>query len=129
MAEETDNQEQDNRPAPPLPLDYQRPSTGPYQPRTPLGIQVVAGFAAWIVGIAFVIGIANNRTWGSPIDSQNATLCAVAFALIGIGTLTIWLRMRYRWRGFLPGLLIGLSLSCLLPIGIILVICGPHIRL
>jgi len=119
--------EQEDTPPPPspLPLDYKRLEAGPYQTKTPLGVQVLAGFVAWIIGLGFVVMAANNRTWNSPfLDSQNATYAAIAFALVGTGSLAIWLRVRYRWRGFLPGLLIGFALSCLLPLGILLIICG-----
>jgi hypothetical protein len=106
-------------------LDYQQRGSEKYQPRTPLGIQVLAGFIAWIAGLLFVFEAAKDRAWGSPfMDSQNAFYCAIAAALVGVGALTIWLRLRFRWRGFLPGLLLGFGLSCLVPVGIILIICG-----
>jgi len=46
--------------------------------------------------------------------------------LICLGGLAVWLRLRFRWRGFLPGVLVGFGLTCLVPIGIVAVICGMH---
>jgi hypothetical protein len=109
----------------PVPLDYRQRGIDPYQTKTPLGWQVFAGFAAWLCGLGFVVEAANNRTWGGPfVDRQNAAFSAIAVALVGVGALAIWLRLRFRWRGFLPGLLIGFGLTCLVPVGILLVICG-----
>jgi hypothetical protein len=127
------DENRDDQPAPeeptrdgPVPLDYRQRGIDPYKTKTPLGWQVFAGFAAWVCGLGFVVEAANNRAWGGPfVDQQNAAFCAIAVALVGVGALAIWLRLRFRWRGFLPGLLIGFGLTCLVPVGILLMICGP----
>ena len=134
MAEETEDDlpvpeepSRENAAPRPLPLDYRQRGADPYKPKTPLGVQMLAGFAAWLFGLVFVVEAARDRTWGSPfIDRQNIVFCALATALVAVGSLAIWLRLRFRWRGFLPGLLIGFGLTCLVPIGILLVICGPR---
>jgi hypothetical protein len=126
MDDERDGPSEEEKPVL-RPLDYQRLGDEKYQTKTPFGIQVLAGFIAWITGLAFVVEATTGRAWGAPfIDRQDAFYCAIAGALIATGTLAIWLRVRFRWRGFLPGLLLGLGLSCLVPIGIVLIICGAH---
>jgi hypothetical protein len=114
MANQMENNPDENGPSenPPLPvpLEYQERGSEPYHPKTPRGVQVIAGFITWVAGLAFVVRVAQYQTWASPyIDRQIAMYCAIAATLIAIGFLTIWLRLRFRWRGFLPGLLIGFS--------------------
>jgi len=112
------------------PLDYRRPGDEPkYQPRTPFSAQMVAGFVAWVIGVIAVIVAATN-TQGKFAklagNSGNATMCVLGGMLICLGGVAVWLRLRFRWRGFLPGLLIGFGLTCLVPVGIVAVICGMH---
>lgn len=117
--------DRDNPRPPPPPLPYRATrDEPPYQPRTPLGWQIAAGFAAWFLGLIFVIVMANRAPRWAGMRGEDRVLWLIGAALVGIGGLAIWLRVRFRWRGFLPGLLIGFGLSCLLPIGIVAVICG-----
>jgi hypothetical protein len=134
MIDDDDEQQQTsadpaNVPNEPLSLDYQRRGAEAYRTKTPLGVQVFAGFAAWLIGLGFVVQVARTSS-GRPfgVSSYNATPFAIAAALIGAGALAIWLRIRFRWLGFLPGLLIGFGLTCLVPVGILLIICGGAFR-
>lgn len=67
----------------------------------------------WIGGL-FGSGGSQYAGWGIPI--------ILVPGLLGLG---IWLRIARRWRGFLPGLLIGFFVTCLVPVGIVAVVCGP----
>lgn len=122
---------QAKRPSPPAPLSYQRPGDEPpYRPRTPVALQVTGGFVAWLTGLGFVVQVARSSVGRSVgMSGQEEVLAAIGAALVGVGTLAIWLRLRFRWRGFLPGLLIGFGLTCLVPVGLLLIICGGMGRL
>lgn len=121
---------QDDPTPPPLPerptLEYRHSAPGndpPFQPRTPMWAQVFAGFGAWIIGIATVI-IAATSGHSPSAMAGNPVVLVIGALLVCLGGITIWLRLRFRWRGFLPGLLIGFALTCLVPAGIVAVICG-----
>ena len=103
-------------------LDYRAPGAEPYKPRTPFWAQMLAGIVAWMIGIATVIGAATSSR-GQEMGT-NALAWIIGTLLVCIGGITLWLRLRFRWRGFLPGLLIGFGLTCLVPVGIVAVICG-----
>jgi hypothetical protein len=90
-------------------------------------LQAGAGLLAWLIGVSLVVKVAHygSATLGAfQLNQRDTILCTTGAVLIGIGALAIWLRLRYRWRGFLPGILIGFGLTCLLPIGIVWAICA-----
>jgi len=79
--------------------------------------EMFIGFLSWIGGFAAVVmtGMASNNA-----TAVLGVLVITAAALIWGGT---YLHLR-GWRGFVPGLLIGFAITCLLPFGIAAVICG-----
>jgi hypothetical protein len=96
-----------------------------YQPRTPLGLQVLAGFGAWTIGIvALIVMVSRDEFQRWPVNGVNATIYFIVALLIVLSSLACWLRLRFRWRGFLPGVLIALAMTCLVPVGIVAVACG-----
>ncbi len=52
----------------------------------------------------------------------------------GVGTVVIVLALGMcaqanpRCRGFFPGMLLGLLLTCLVPVGVVAIVCGPWHR-
>ncbi len=80
------------------------------------------GFGAWVVFIALVAAIygafSYNRQY-MPISSIVAIL-----ALGGFVALCVYVYRVYHWRAFVPGALLGFGVTCLLPVGIIVVLCG-----
>jgi hypothetical protein len=50
----------------------------------------------------------------------------VALALGLLLTLCVYIRMQYKWRGFIPGVLLGFGVTCLLPLGLLAILCGGH---
>ena len=110
-------------PKPPV-IGYHRP--GRYAPESgpgvPTGVQGLLGFLTWIAacGAAYFL-LATFVTSSS--GSLDAFLILAGLLGVVIG-LCIWLRVAYRWTGFVPGVLIGVGVGCLLPVGIVAVICS-----
>ena len=99
---------------PPRPLEYHAPDIRPSGPATPVAAQGFLGAIAWWAVIFQTHEPTNAVGW--------VTGASLFVALIGLSG---WLRIRHRWRGFIPGLLIAFVLTCLVPIGIVAVVCGP----
>ena len=111
---------------PPRRLEYRGPGIQPRRANVPLGAQVFAGFLSWIGGAGLWIGIS---IWGAihlvsgPADTLQWVAAGTILAALLV--LACVVRVRHGWRGFLPGLLLGLLLTCLVPWGIAAVVCGP----
>ena len=110
-------------------LNYQTPPPGAPDARTPVGLQFFLGIVAWVIAVALTIGLINDRdvagafqSIGIP-QSQSVALLIVGM-LIVFGLAAILLQVKFRWRGFVPGMLLGLVLTCLVPVGLVFVICG-----
>jgi hypothetical protein len=132
MEENSPNPESERRdglppPAPPPPpavhpqtLDYVRPHWREgYQPRTPVGVQFLIGMLSPYIG-----------TFGSAamvaklIRGSEYALWAGALGLVMVFVLGGIARVRYGWRGYLPGVLTGIGLG-LLAVGICFaIVCG-----
>ncbi|MFI5380115.1 MAG: hypothetical protein ACHRHE_12520 [Tepidisphaerales bacterium] len=83
--------------------DQQRPAGG-----VPYGWQVALGFAAFVVtGFVAVLLLAMSRGGGA------ALLMVGVLVFVTLATLNVVARERWRWRGFLLGVLIGLGLALL----------------
>jgi hypothetical protein len=102
---------------PPLPLEYGRAVT------MPMAAQVAIGFAAWVATAASVFVILQGVSGGSPFE-EAIILLVIALALVGIVVLCVVMRRKYQWRGFIPGVLLGVALNCLLPLGILAILCA-----
>ncbi len=96
-----------------------------YQPKTPVPLQFVLGVVAWALALVSFYSIASllGKTHASPF-STNTVWISFAIAAAGIIVLCVLLHGKYRWTGFIPGVLIGVLLSCLIPVGLFLVLCG-----
>ena len=116
----TDPADEEQPPTPP-PLDYRGPAD-PVQP-TPVSAagQAAIGFVAWVFGLASWLGVVLGGG-GGQATTPWWTAAVIVVGLIG---LTAWVAIRYRWTWFLPGVLLGLLLTCLVPWGILAVVCGP----
>ena len=76
---------------------------------------ILSGFLCWVLClfISLAAGQMSNSFW-----TGAGSLCgAIVLATLVVGR-------RIGLRGFIPGLLIGFSLTCLVPVGILEVICG-----
>ena len=102
------------------PLAYHEPSTGPGSPSLPAFNQAALGFMTWIAALG-VGGLLCVRF--KPADLRSTLIVVGGCASLAIGA-GVWARVHLRWKGFLPGLLIGFGLTCLVPIGIVAVVCG-----
>jgi len=123
MNDDPQRREQSREPKSVLPYAARRPRQ-PYLAMTPLGLQMAAGIVAWLLGVGGV-WMAAERSANMPgVNPIEIALWVVGLMLVCLGGVAIFLRVRYDWRGFIPGLLIGLILTCLIPIGIVSVICG-----
>ncbi len=89
----------------------------------PMAAQVAIGFGAWVVTAASVFGILCGLSGGSPFEAA-AVLLVISLALAGIIALCVVMRQKYQWRGFIPGVLLGVGLNCLLPLGILAILCA-----
>jgi len=111
-------------------LEYRRASRGsPYlhmtPPIAPYWVQVLAGLGTWLAGVGLFFIALNSPSL--PFHGANGETFSVigVFALFaGQIFLITWVNVRFRWRGFLPGFFIGLGLTCLVPVGIVAVVCG-----
>ena len=108
----------------PRPLEYRRPVAGSDRPATPVAVQPMAGAGVWVLVVAAAVGVAQMAH--SPPPEWLAVMATVA--LVGPIGLTVVVRDRFDWRGFLPGVLVGIGLTCLVQVGIIVVLCGPCSR-
>jgi hypothetical protein len=98
----------------PLPLAYRGPGIEPPQrqrPYYPLVAQFVVGFLAALLGEFLWASLAFGLSEGQPA----VALISGLVLAVGVGWLGISLHVCHGWRGFLPGLLIALTLTCVLP--------------
>lgn len=112
--------EPDPQLAAPQPLDYGHVA------RTrgvgPVTGQVLLGFLAWVCTLAATY--AAGVTAGHLRVGDTFVWVAAALPLVGALAFGVYLRVRHGWRGFLPGMLLGFGLTCLVPVGIVAVVCG-----
>lgn len=113
--------ENDQRRNPIQPLSYQTPrGDGGRPPRIGVSTQVLLGFFAWFcndfIAISSGLSVRSSGPKGPLI-----ILCIGAVAVLIVG---VWLRRKFQWTGFLPGLLLGFGLTCLLPAGLFYAVCG-----
>jgi hypothetical protein len=109
---------------PPAPLDYRgRPEAKP-GPATPVAVQALAGFFSWIAGAALVVGIVVSAAKAGA-DPTTLLVPVLGVGLVAAVWVGVWVRARFGWRGFIPGMLLGVGLTCLVPVGIVAVVCGP----
>jgi hypothetical protein len=107
---------------PDRPLDYARPMQNIVIARTSKGMQVFAGFMAWLAAAAVAaIGIGFMSSFNPPPFVPVGWLAAV---LVGLIFSAIALRRRAGWTTFVPGILLGFAITCIIPVGIAAVICG-----
>lgn len=101
-------------------LDYARPAANA-QSSARTALQGVAGvFSTFaMVGVVVLLLSANRRTIGFDVPP----VFAIFGPLLALALLSV-IAAKRSWRGFGPGVLIGLALTCLVPIGLVLVLCG-----
>jgi hypothetical protein len=88
----------------PIQLDYQPPRAPGPVGNVPLGVQGLLGFIFFgVLGFASLV-VAGN---------VSLVVGAIVF-LAGGAVMSIFMIKRLRWRGFLPGMLIGLGVAALL---------------
>jgi hypothetical protein len=104
------------------PLEYARPMENPIIAKTSKRMQVFAGFVAWLGAVAVAaMGLGFMQNFDPPPAVIVAWLAAV---IVGLLMATFALRRRAGWTTFFPGILLGFGITCILPVGIIAVICG-----
>jgi hypothetical protein len=117
----TDPQNRDRIP-PPVQLDYGRARYPQKSAKASAGVQAVAGFGFWVLAVFFAAGfLATTRA--DPFNSPTG-ITGLGAELVLVFAFSIWVRVKYKWRGFIPGVLLGFGLTCLVPIGLVFVICG-----
>jgi heme/copper-type cytochrome/quinol oxidase subunit 4 len=107
-------------PQPPETLNYQAPSHD--QPEHGPIRQIWLGFFSWGVGAVFFGMILGSRPSAQVILVYMALILLVQIAL---GVHMFW---KGREKLFPVGQIIGLSLTCLLPIGLVGVACGGWLK-
>jgi hypothetical protein len=108
-------------------LNYESPATRAIQRKpTATGLQFFAGVAAYVLSMIFMAIVLNSGLIGNllAIEPSSFFLPMLIATLIGLAVASFWLRTRYNWSAFLPGVLLGIALTCLVPIGILIVTCG-----
>jgi hypothetical protein len=50
---------------------------------------------------------------------------APVVAIAGVFSLGYLVQIRKGWRGYMPGMMLGLLLTCLVPVALAPVLCGP----
>jgi hypothetical protein len=105
-------------PRPPT-LDYVRPIEGEYVPRTPVWVQFFIGvLAPYIgsIGLGAMVSLVDRR--------GDSVLLAGILGLLAVFVIGAVARVKFKWRGFLPGVFVGIGLG-LLGVGVVIfVICG-----
>jgi hypothetical protein len=113
------NEPEDPRPprptAHPLFIEYQGPD--PQSPNIKTGGKIMMGFLLWIGCLIIAVQVT--------FASQSLPIGLATLAALLLPS-AIVLSRRSGWRGIVPGILIGMSLTCLMPIGIVWVACGGH---
>lgn len=88
-------------------LDYSRPSSQRHGPGR--GLEFAAGFFAYFGTI-----VVTYLGWQSAFRYNQVVLLVPAAALLSLAT---FLHVSRGWRGFVPGVFVGLGLSCLIGVG------------
>ena len=105
-------------------MGYHRPGRYAPEPKpaVPVGVQGVLGFLTWIAacGAAYFLIATFVTSSSGPLDA----FLILAGLLSAVIVLSSWLRVAHRWTGFIPGVLIGVGVGCLLPVGVVAVICA-----
>ena len=104
---------------PPHPLEYRRRDE-PNEPRltrVPYLLQVGIGIAAW--ALVLCASAAMFQHFAVP-----GVILTFPFAISAVFAYGTYLKSSRGWRGFGVGVMLGIGLSCLLPIVSILILCG-----
>ncbi len=78
------------------------------------------GFLFWVLTVVAVF--ACFGTFG-PRAGQLMFYSIIATAACLVIGVCVWVHIKLRWRSFIPGMLVGFALTCLVPIGIVAVVC------
>jgi hypothetical protein len=125
----------------PEPLVYRTPAAAPGRPATPVVVQTLAGVGTWVLGLAAMFTVMRYGSyfvfqvlWAAGVTKlfgigrNGAYLGLIVAMLAALLGLSMWMGLKLGWRGFMPGVLLGLGLTCLVPVGIVAVVCGPWNR-
>lgn len=103
----------------PIPLEYGHSRYPKKDPGLHIAWQLAMGFGFWLVAVGIFVAVLQM------LNGANAALAIVGpVELLSVLGLTLWLRTKYDWRGVVPGMLIGVALTCLVPIEIVAVVCS-----
>jgi len=109
-------EENDVSHAPPLKLDYGRARYADSQPHGPGTVpEFAAGFFSYFGMLALIY-------FG--LFSGGFVIQIAALLVAGLIFLGMYLQTFRGWRSFLPGVLLGLGLSCIIGVGGIFWLCG-----
>lgn len=95
-------------------------ATPPYRSTLGMVPQLGIGLGAWIALVVIIAMASAGLADLSPV----LMLMTWAAMLVGFIFFCIHIRKTYQWRGFVPGVLIGVGLTCLLPVGILAIMCA-----
>jgi hypothetical protein len=106
-------------PVEPIPLNYGLSRYPRKKQGLHISLQITLGAGLWLAAVGLFAAVMQM------LDDTNVALGIVApVEFISVLVLGLWLRSKYDWRGIVPGLLIGIGLTCLVPVGIAVVLCG-----
>jgi hypothetical protein len=94
-------------------LDYRGPMVHSDRPRM-TGGHIAVGFGCWILSV--------GGAYGSGMAFQSGWAALFGWLLVLVPC-SVYFSGRLGWRGFVPGVLIGAALTCLVPLGIVAALC------
>ena len=109
----------DDRPRIPPPLRYAR-----QLPEVNRASVVQQFFIGMAVAVAVIVGIIFFVDYVSSYSGIYAPFLTGSVIFLVLFVYSVYLSRRHGWGGFLPGVLLAMALSCLIPIGIIKMVCG-----
>ena len=90
--------------------------------RQPITVgQIATGFGCWLLSLGGAY-CAACAAYGLGLNSQFAWGGVVGWLLVLVPS-NVYFVGKLRWRGFIPGVLIGAALTCLVPVGIVAAMC------
>ncbi len=99
-------------------LDYGSGKYGSSTYTMSSNVCAILGFFAWI-GAGIIICFT-----GETLGGRYFGLILIGAEVLAFFFLCYWVSFRLKWKGFIAGVMIGLLLTCLVPLGIVAVICG-----
>lgn len=101
-------------------LDYERKPEG-NPPTVPVWGQAILGMFSAFAAVALIVLLLRSLNFSANSAFPPALQILTPLGGLAAGSIVA---SKMGWKSFLPGVLLGLTLCCLVPIGIVLVICG-----